>query len=164
MSIPPRPWWPRRALWLSLIASLGVGMPLALWRVADLDRGLDPATLFTAPMWRRWVLPGGVLALFCWLGLLTWLRVRRLGDRPETRTVYRYGIATFAPAWALVMVVLRSIDQVRALGPTGEAPWTVVAEVVLHEAVIAFPLALWAGYVVGRVMAYFFARLGVPPR
>ena len=46
----------------------------------------------------------------------------------------------------------------------GEPSFSLVAEVVRREAVIAFPLAWWAGYVVGRVLSYFFERLGVPPR
>jgi hypothetical protein len=162
MPVSERPWWERHWRWLSLVAAVGVGTALAVWRVADLDGGLDWAGLFTEPMRRRWLVPAAVLALFCWLGLLTWPRVRRLRERPETRSIYRYGIATFAPAWGLVMVVLRSVEQVRALAPGGDPPLTLAAEVVLREAVIAFPLALWAGYVVGRVLTYFFDRLGVP--
>jgi hypothetical protein len=160
MSERPGPW--RLGSWFTVPVSLAVGIVLALWRVADLDGGLDWATLLGAPMRRRWLLPAGVLALFCWLGLVTWRRMRRLRDRPETRTVYRYGITLFAPVWALVMVVLRSVDQVRALAPAGEPSWTLVTEAVLREAVIAFPLALWGGYVVGRVLTWFFDRLGVP--
>jgi hypothetical protein len=156
------PWWQRFHVWLTLVASLAAGAALALWRVADLDHGLDWSGVLSEAMRRRWLLPAGVLGLCCWLGLLTWRRVRRLGERPETRPIYRYGIAAFAPAWGTVMVVLRSVDQVRALAPGGQPTWMLVAEVVLHEAVIAFPLALWAGYVVGRVLLYFFDRLGVP--
>jgi hypothetical protein len=62
---------------------------------------------------------GAALALFGWLGLITCPAVRRLRDRSETRSIYHYGIATFAPAWGIVMVVLRSVDQVRALAPRG---------------------------------------------
>lgn len=153
---------PCHRLWLSGVAALLVGSALALWRVADLDGGLDWAGLFSDPMRRRWLLPAAILGLCFWLGLITWQRVRRLRERPETLSIYRYGIAIFAPAWGLVMVVLRAVDQVRALAPGGEPPWTLVTEVVLREAVIAFPLALWAGYVVGRVLSYFFDRLGVP--
>lgn len=151
----------RARFWISLAASLAVGTVLALWRVADLDGALDWTGLFAEPMRRRWLLPAGILGLCFWLGLVTWERVRHLGENPETRTIYRYGIAAFAPAWGMVMVVLRSVDQVRMLAPGGTPPWTLVAEVVLREAVIAFPLALWAGYVVGRVLKYFFARMGI---
>jgi hypothetical protein len=151
----------RARFWISLVASLAVGIVLALWRVADLDGSLDWTGLFAEPMRRRWLLPAGILGLCFWLGLVTWERVRHLADHPETRTIYRYGIAAFAPAWGMAMVVLRSIDQVRALAGGGAPPWTLVAEVVLREAVIAFPLALWAGYVVGRVLKYFFGRMGI---
>jgi hypothetical protein len=152
-------WWP-----LSIGTAVLIGGALAVWRVANLDGGLDWPGLFGNPMRGRWLVPAAVLGSCCWLGLATWRGVRPLRDRPAARTTWRYGIAAFAPAWGLVMVVLRAIDQVRALAPGGDAPFSLVAEVVLREAVIAFPLALWAGYVVGRVLTYFFERLGVPPR
>jgi len=152
---------PQRWLWGSLAAGVGVGTILALWRLGNLEGSLDVGALVTAPERGRWVVPAVVLGGCFWLGLFTLRRVQWLRDRPDSRVTYRYGVAGFGPIWGLVMMVVRAVDQVRSLAHGAPAGWSLVTEVVLREAVIAFPFALWAGYVFGRVLTYFFRRLGV---
>ena len=151
-----------RRVWRSFVVGLVVGTGLALWRLVNLAVPLDVRLLSSAPLRRRWILPAAILAGCCWLGAATWSRLARLRDEPAARITYQYGVVGFGTAWGVAMTALRSIAQVRTLAPGAVPTWSLIVEVVLREAAIAFPFALWAGYVFGRVLTHFFRRLGVP--
>lgn len=103
--------------------------------------------------WTLLFLGGLVLGGWLFFCIWTWRHLARKRDAENGRLVYDYGVLGWGlPMW-VTMAIINAVGEVGGVSNAFSAPF---AGALLLNAVIGFPIALWAGYLWGRAMGTVF--------